>query len=210
METYTTDEEQVEKIKKWWKANGPSILAGLVIGIAGLFGWGYWNSHKLQHAGEASLNYGSLIQVLQEGNLDVAEQAQLVLQKDYSDTAYPDLGLMLIAKLQVQKGQFEEAKSSYEQLLKSQDAGIVALARIRLARTLVQLEDYDEALQLLNSQIDTVFAAVEDEIRGDAFRLKGDSKAAAEAYQRALNNPSDAVNQRLLQQKLEDVATVAG
>ena len=30
---YETDDEKVEAIKKWWQDNGPSIAAGLVLGL---------------------------------------------------------------------------------------------------------------------------------------------------------------------------------
>ncbi|MDH5355953.1 MAG: tetratricopeptide repeat protein, partial [Gammaproteobacteria bacterium] len=34
-----TDEEQVEKLKKWWQENGRSVIAGIIIGVGGLFGY---------------------------------------------------------------------------------------------------------------------------------------------------------------------------
>jgi len=210
METYTTDEEQVEKIKKWWKANGTAIIAGLVIGVGGLLGWRYWNAQQLVHAGDAALNYSTLVTLLQEGELAAGEESLKVLQSEYGDTPYSDLGLMLLARLQVEQGQFEKARDSYQQLQTSSDAAIVALARVRLARILVQLQQFDDALQLLNHQLDTVFAGVEDEIRGDAFRLKGDAVKAAEAYRRAMNSGAESVNRRLLQQKLDDLPLATG
>ncbi|MEW8396328.1 MAG: tetratricopeptide repeat protein, partial [Candidatus Thiodiazotropha sp.] len=39
MSEYQTEEEQVEAIKRWWKENGTSVIAGLVIGLGGIFGW---------------------------------------------------------------------------------------------------------------------------------------------------------------------------
>ena len=42
MNEFVTDDEQVERIKKWWADNGSSVIAGLVIGIGGLLGWRYW------------------------------------------------------------------------------------------------------------------------------------------------------------------------
>ena len=36
MEVYTTEEQQVEVIKEWWKENGTSVIAGTVIGLVGL------------------------------------------------------------------------------------------------------------------------------------------------------------------------------
>ena len=42
MSDHLTDEEQVEKVKAWLKENGTSIVAGVVIGLGGIFGWQFW------------------------------------------------------------------------------------------------------------------------------------------------------------------------
>ena len=39
IEISDSEEEQVDKIKKWWDANGKQIIAGAVLGLAGVFGW---------------------------------------------------------------------------------------------------------------------------------------------------------------------------
>ncbi len=39
MEIYNNEEQQVEAIKRFWKQNGTSILAGIAIGLAGLYGF---------------------------------------------------------------------------------------------------------------------------------------------------------------------------
>ncbi|MFO7642581.1 MAG: tetratricopeptide repeat protein, partial [Candidatus Competibacteraceae bacterium] len=43
MEQYN-DDERVDDLKKWWKDNGASIIAGIVLGLIAIFGWQYWNS----------------------------------------------------------------------------------------------------------------------------------------------------------------------
>lgn len=37
-----TEEQQIEAAKKWWKENGSSIVTGLMLGLAVLFGYRYW------------------------------------------------------------------------------------------------------------------------------------------------------------------------
>jgi predicted negative regulator of RcsB-dependent stress response len=51
VEVYTTEEQQVEVIKSWWKENGTSVLAGTVIGLVGLFGWRYYNDYAAHQPG---------------------------------------------------------------------------------------------------------------------------------------------------------------
>ena len=41
IEISDSEEEQVDKLKKWWDSNGKQIIAGAVLGLAGIFGWNY-------------------------------------------------------------------------------------------------------------------------------------------------------------------------
>ena len=38
MDVYTSEDEQVEALKKWWKENGKSVIGGVIIGAGLLFG----------------------------------------------------------------------------------------------------------------------------------------------------------------------------
>ena len=46
IEISDSEEEQVDKIKKWWDANGKQIIAGAVLGLAGVFGWNYYVDYQ--------------------------------------------------------------------------------------------------------------------------------------------------------------------
>ena len=54
MEIYQSEEQQVEAIKGFWKENGNSIIAGLVVGFAGFIGFNVYQDNKL--ANEYSLS----------------------------------------------------------------------------------------------------------------------------------------------------------
>ena len=40
-----TEEEQIEAIKQWWKKNGSSLLIGVGLALAIVFGWQAWQNH---------------------------------------------------------------------------------------------------------------------------------------------------------------------
>ena len=42
MESYRTEEEQVEALRRWWNENGRSTLFVIVVVLAGTFGWQGW------------------------------------------------------------------------------------------------------------------------------------------------------------------------
>ena len=45
MDTYRTEEEQVEAIRHWWDENGRSIIISIVLALAAGFGWQAWKDH---------------------------------------------------------------------------------------------------------------------------------------------------------------------
>ena len=64
MDEHLTDQQQAEKLQRWWKENGAFVIAGLVIGIGGLFGWRQWEDYKLAQAENASAAYEQLVLVI--------------------------------------------------------------------------------------------------------------------------------------------------
>ena len=56
-----TEEEQVEALKSWWKENGKSLIMGVVIAVAAVFGWRGWNQYQDDFAANASAMYESIL-----------------------------------------------------------------------------------------------------------------------------------------------------
>ncbi len=44
MSEMRTEEEQVEALKDWWKENGRSLLLGVALALAIVFGWKGWET----------------------------------------------------------------------------------------------------------------------------------------------------------------------
>ncbi len=42
MDEFLTEDEQADRVKQWLQENGLFILAGVVLGLGGLFGWQSW------------------------------------------------------------------------------------------------------------------------------------------------------------------------
>ena len=64
MDANLTDEERLEVIKKWWRENGSSIITGVVLGLAVLFGSKAWFAYQDRKAETASNIYTTLIVAL--------------------------------------------------------------------------------------------------------------------------------------------------
>ena len=52
MDEFLSEKEQIAQIRQWWGENGMYIIAGLVVGIAGLVGWDPWQQVRETRGGE--------------------------------------------------------------------------------------------------------------------------------------------------------------
>ena len=61
-----SEEEQLEVVKRWWKENGTSLIAGAVLAAAGVFGWNAWQNYQEGKSEAASARYQQLINMTAE------------------------------------------------------------------------------------------------------------------------------------------------
>ncbi|MBC8211193.1 MAG: tetratricopeptide repeat protein [Gammaproteobacteria bacterium] len=206
MNDYVTDEEQVERIKKWWSDNGSSVIAGLVIGVGGLLGWRGWVDYKTNIAAEASSHFVTMVSALESGNNDSAIESADIILNDYSSTAYANLARLSLARAFVQAKEYDKAASQLQSLVNSKpDISMEMLARKRLAAVLFQQGKLDPALQVLKVDFPKQFAAAFEELQGDILTAQGNASSAREAYQRAQLAQPASPNPQFLQQKMEDL-----
>ena len=46
MSDYLTDEEQLDKLKKWWEENGLMLAGAVVLSVAGVIGWNWYGERE--------------------------------------------------------------------------------------------------------------------------------------------------------------------
>ncbi|MCP5424504.1 MAG: tetratricopeptide repeat protein [Gammaproteobacteria bacterium] len=202
MENYT-DEELVETIKQWWKANGSAIIAGIAIGLVVIFGWRFWTSHRLAQAEDASLHYDNLLQSLTRNNAADALRQGQELFDDYSGSPYADLAALQLAKQAVADKKMPEAIAQLEWIVDHADMDEIRdIAHLRLARVLLDQGRLDEADKQLTSVQDQSFNVELEELRGDLYLARKQPEEARTAYQAALS----AGGNNFLQLKLADLA----
>jgi predicted negative regulator of RcsB-dependent stress response len=203
-----TEEEQVEKLKTWLKENGLAIVMGIVIGVGGIGGYNYWRHYQDTTAAEASAHYTQMMQALAAGNDDLVQQQADILLADYASTDYAALANLALARMQVENGEFAAAIEALQPLVGSEEQQpLVFLARIRLAALQIQLEQYDQALVTLNAGFPDQFAALVDELRGDALAMQGKADEAIVAYRKAQLAEPQPANPEFLRQKLNDLGS---
>jgi predicted negative regulator of RcsB-dependent stress response len=207
MDTLTTEEQQLASIKQWWKENGSSIVTGVVLGLAVLFGGKAWFAYQERNAQSASNIFAVMMNALQTGDvLNAGEKAGMLLA-DYGNTPYAALGALSLARVRLEEGQLDAARGQLQWVLDNSDSAVFRdIARLRLARVLIASEDLDAAAAIAGQaasagDFDALFA----EVRGDIQRARGDLLAAGVAYQQALAAmPQDSQARELLQLKYAD------
>ncbi len=194
MDEYLSEKEQIQRIKSWWKENGPFVIAGLVLGIGGLTGWNYWKSYKVSRAEAAGAVYESLITAVEAKDPGAAAADLETLASDYGATPYLDQGRLMMARLLVGQGDFQGATQQLEAVVASTgDPELERVARIRLARVLLAAGNDVRALEVLDLSRAGAFGARFHEIRGDVLASRGETKAAFEEYEQALKDPAEGV-----------------
>lgn len=209
MTSHYEEEAEVEQLRRWWRENWMALAGGLVLGLAGIFGWEFWQQSRTAEAEHASRVYEDLKRLPVERTERAAELWQH-LSADFAGTPYAAQGALLLASQAVARQEWTEAQAKLEWVREhADDPGLKKLATLRLARVLWQLEKPDDALKLLDVADDDPFAALSQELRGDIQFAKGDREAARAAWQKALELGPAGPGRDGLQRKLDDLGAVA-
>lgn len=193
MDANLTDEERLEIIKKWWKENGSSIVTGVVLGLAVLFGSKAWFSYQESNAQTASNIYMTMIAALENGDAAAVAVKADMLVMEHGSSPYATLAALAMAKIKIEAGELNDAQAQLRWVLDNSKSGIFRdTARLRLARVLIAMEDIDAAEALLQEPASgDAFDPLYTEVKGDVNVARGDIGAAHSAYQQALAETAD-------------------
>jgi predicted negative regulator of RcsB-dependent stress response len=188
MDMNLTDEERLEVIKKWWHENGSSIITGVVLGLAVLFGGKAWFSYQESNTETASNIYMTLMNALQAGDAMAVAEKTDILVAEYGNTPYATLAALAMAKINIEASELNDAQAQLRWVLDNSKSDIFKdTARLRLARVLVAMDDLDAADALLQQPASgAAFDPLYTEVRGDVQIARGDITAAHASYQEAL------------------------
>ena len=185
---YETEEQQIEALKKWWKENGTSLIVGLGLGVAILFGGRYYINMQSQHSANAGDLYFMVAEHINNGNQESALETASKLTGEYKDTPYAALAALIMARYEFEKGNPAEASSQLEWVINNADEiELKDIARLRLARIHLGNAEYDAAETLLGSEHPAAFDAAYEELKGDLFVMRGRLAEARIAYDKAID-----------------------
>jgi len=206
MMDFETEEQQVEALKKWWKENARTLIAGAVIGISAISGWRYYVDYQKNHSEYASIIYENILQ--KSNKVDALPQQEVNVNKllaEYSDTPYASLAALVLAKSQLVSGDVAKAQQNLDWVIKnSKQTELKHLARIRMMRVLSATQQYDAALKLAEIDYPESFVAMYEELKGDIYVLMKKFDEARLAYDKAILS-SDQQASKWLHLKRDDL-----
>jgi predicted negative regulator of RcsB-dependent stress response len=188
VDIYASDEEKGEEIKQWWRDNGTSVVMGIVLGIAVLFGGRYWMNEQQVHAVNASNHYQLLRNLLLESKIEQAETEADVVFNQFATTSYATFSAFELAKHYADNKDLETSKSYLEWVMQNaQLKAQVETARLRLAQILLEEGNYTQAkAQIAQAELAS-FESLYTELDGDIYLAQGDRQEAEKAYQKVLS-----------------------
>lgn len=203
MTAYLNEDEQVEALKNWWRENGRSVVIGIVLGFALIFGWQGWKSWQKSQGEAASTLFENMLIQVASGNREGALVAGKRLLGEFDGSVYASFAAFEMARLAYQGNEPASAVSDLEWVeAHAPDSILSDLARVRLARVLIDIDKADEAQGRLQAVSEGFMPAAVAELEGDIAMKRGDKAAARAAYGRAVLAAPD---NELLRMKLQQL-----
>ena len=203
------EQEELEKLKTWWKNYGNSVIFGILLGVAILVGFRYWIQHTEQQRQTAAGIYERMFQDISAKKTADARKSGESLINEYSSTPYAGMAGLMLARLDFEAGDVAKARERLQWVLQNADDDAVRhAARLRLARIHLGNGDKEAALALLDVKDRAGFEAEYEELKGDILVAQGQRDAARLAYGEALKHlPAGSPYAPMLNMKLDDLGS---
>ncbi|MBT4923511.1 MAG: tetratricopeptide repeat protein [Candidatus Thioglobus sp.] len=200
IEVHKTEDEQAEQIKKWIKENGGQIVAGVVMGLSAIWGFDYYKNYQNEQSTQARSHYLSL--VVNPNNTESFDK----LQNNYTGSGYVDQSSLLMAKNAVNNKQYQQALDYLSPLLESENEFVAHSAKLRMAAIHLEMNNYDQALSVLEATENNAFSGLYNHTKGDVYLAQNNTDSAKKHYRLALSQLSnDSELKSLIKIKLNDL-----
>ena len=211
MESYRTEEEQLEALKRWWQENGRGIVIGVVLALGAGFGWQAWQKSRQQAAEAASTLYQQMLVALSaedgQGEASGRTLAERI-RDEHRGSSYAQFAALHLARLAVNDGNLVEAEAQLRWVLAMADgdSDTAQVARLRLARVLASAGSAAQALEMLAEPSESYRGSYAI-ARGDILLGEGRERDALAAFEEAASAlGTDTPMPRTLREKLEYLA----
>lgn len=186
VDEYLSEREQADQLRNWLRENWIWLVAGVALTLAGYYGYRWWESRQAARSVAAGERLGAMLEAIGAGRLDEGVRIAGEVTGEYADTPYADQATLVLARLDVDAGDFSAAEGRLARVADaSKDPDLRTVARLRLARVLLAQGRYDDALAALDKVAAPSVDARVLELRGDVKLAQGDRDAALEQWRQA-------------------------
>lgn len=198
------EQEQLDEFKHFWKQYG-NLITWVLIAVLGAFAaWNAYEYWRRSQAVQAAAMFDEVERSIATGDVSKVERALSDMNAKFGSNPYAHQAGLLAAKTFYEKGNLEASKKALATVAeKSSDVGYQAIAKLRLASTLIESKNYDEAMKQLSGTYPKEFESMAADRRGDVFSLQGKSAEAKAEYVKAYKGFDDkSAYRRLVEVKL--------
>lgn len=200
------EHEQGERVRKWIREYGVSVVTGLVLAFGGIFGFRYWQDQQAEQKLLAANLFNVIETEIRTGDASVASARFDELRNTAPRSAYVGLAGLLLASSHVEDGRLQAAAEIYRDLLNERRMETLwPLVRLRLARVLEAQGDAAQALSVLDAvPTPAGHEAAWAELRGDLLLALGRRSDALAAFEQALQLSDEfGFGRMMLQMKID-------
>lgn len=170
------EHEQSRRVQDWLRRNGAGLFGGVLLGLAAVYGWRWWQDRQDAQALQAADAYQQVIADVEARGVAAAPRVATLP----AGSTFRTLAALRLASAQVEANQRDAALAT---LRGATPAGgpLREVVQVRIARLLLDAGQHAQALAAVSGDSVSV-----EELRGDVLVAQGKRDAAREAYRRAL------------------------
>ena len=181
------EQEKLADLKAWWQRWGNLVSTLVIAACIAYIGWQGWRWWQNRQADEAAVLYSAVAAGARGNDAAKARDAMAQLASGFAGTGYAPRAALLYARMLWDAGDKAGAKAQFNWVIeRAKEDELKQIARFRLAETLFDDKQNDEALRTLDAKHDEPFAGVYADLRGDILAAAGRGEEARAAYQTAL------------------------
>ncbi|MGH8030215.1 MAG: YfgM family protein [Arenimonas sp.] len=184
--------EQGEKVRSWLRDNGSSLLTGVILGLALILGWQWWQGRGHRQKEDAAAQYTALTDAIAAKDEAKVKAFSAVIDEKYADSPFAPLARMRQAKYLQASGKSDAAIDLLRKAPVPADPALAELQLLRLSRLQLVAGKSADALKTVASITDPLFPAGLAELRGDIHLASGKREEARKAYEQALTTLDEA------------------
>lgn len=190
--TAMTDDEQKEQLKSFGKRYGSPIVTGVLLALAGFFGWQWYQKNNDVTSSNLTVQYQNLLNQSALAANDEASYKKVSTDANKLVAEHPDSvqaiqSQLLLAKLAFDKKDYVTASKILTQAKTSKikDEGLSAIVSLHLAYSQTAQNQLDAALKTLDDIKVEAFIPSVSEAKGDIFVAQNKTEDAKKSYQQA-------------------------